>query len=328
MRRVLHVVRRLDPGGIELWLRDVVQAGGVAGARIEILVETPEPGSLEGEFRAAGVVVHRWRPGDLPQLYRLLRRVEAVHAHVHFFSGAILATAAAAGVSLRIAHSHAVTPPPRGARRFYESAMRRLIRRFATRRLAVSAAAARSLFGSPDGVAILPCARRLPEPAADPGEPALVGHVGRLAPEKNHALLEDLLEAAPELRLLLCGAGPARARLERHPRMEFTPEPAEVFRRSSCFVFPSWREGFGLAAVEAQAAGLPCVLSNRVPAEARLVPELITVLDPAAPAGVWAAAVRAQLRRRRLAGARERVMAAGYSLENSLARLAEIYAGA
>jgi glycosyltransferase involved in cell wall biosynthesis len=328
MKRVLHVLRRLDPGGIELWLRDVAQAGGVPGCRLEILLETAEAGKLERDFLTAGVRLHRWRAGDFICLSRQLAGFDAVHAHVHFFSGAILAVAAAARVPIRIAHSHTVAESSQGGRRLYELAMRGLIRKFATHRLGVSAASARSLFGSLDGVEIVPCARQLPALAPQAGEQGVVGHVGRLTPEKNHALLEKLADAAPDLRLLLCGDGPARQRLQAHPRIEFAPEPSDVFRRSSCFVFPSWREGFGLAVAEAQAAGLPCVISNRVPREAWLVPELITALDPAAPVEEWAAAAREQSRRARLPEARERVRNSGFSIERSIAQLAEVYGNA
>lgn len=326
MKRVLHVLRRLDPGGIELWLLDLVRAGGIPGCRIEILLETADPGKLEPEFRAAGVTIHRWRAGQFARLYDLLGDFEAVHSHVHFFSGAVLAVAAAARVPLRIAHSHAATAHATGWRRLYESIARSAIGKFATHRLAVSKAAAFSLYGTETGVSPLACSRALPDLAPVASGENLLGHVGRLVPEKNHALLEALLDAAPEFRLLLCGDGPARAHLERHPRIEFASEPREVLNRSSCFVFPSWSEGLGLAVVEAQAAGLPCVISNRVPPEAWLIPELLTALDPGAPADEWAAAVRRQSRRNRLPAAGERVRAAGYSLEDSIARLTRVYA--
>lgn len=325
MKRVLHVLRKLDPGGIELWLLDIVQSGGLPGYGIEILVETEEPGKLEEGFLAAKVPIHRWRPGSLGRLYHLLRGFDAVHSHVHFFSGAILAVAAAARVPIRIAHSHTRNERMSG---FYEYAMRQLLQWFATHRLAVSSVAASCLFGSEKSVDVVPCARKLPELSPHRGEAAVLGHVGRLAPEKNHALLERLLDLAPEFRLLLCGDGPSRERLERHPRIEFATQPGEVFSRSSCFVFPSWREGLGLAVIEAQAAGLPCLISNRIPREACLVPELITELDPGAPAERWAEVAREQSRRKRLSGALERVRASGYSLEKSKSRLAEIYASA
>jgi glycosyltransferase involved in cell wall biosynthesis len=330
MKRVLHVLRRLDPGGIELWLRDVVLAGGIPGWRIEMLLETMGEGKLEADFRAAGVAIHRWRAGDFGKLARILRGFDAVHSHVHFFSGAILATAAAAGVPTRIAHSHACTAPASGFRRVYESAMRRMIGRFATHRLAVSSAAARSLYGTEAGVFPAPCFRRLPQPAQSctSGGAPVIGHIGRLAPEKNHALLERILDAAPEFHLLLCGDGPDRPRLARHERIQFVHRPEDVLAGCSCFVFPSWSEGLGLAVVEAQAAGIPCVISDRVPREAWLVPELLIALDPGAPARDWAEAARRQSRRPRLPAAREWVCDRGGSLNHSISRLEEVYAGA
>ncbi|QLQ15571.1 MAG: glycosyltransferase [Micropruina sp.] len=47
----------------------------------------------------------------------------------------------------------------------------------------------------------------------------------------------------------------------------------DLLAAMDCFAFPSVFEGFGLAVLEAEANGLPCVVSEAVPAE--------VVLDPA-----------------------------------------------
>jgi glycosyltransferase involved in cell wall biosynthesis len=59
------------------------------------------------------------------------------------------------------------------------------------------------------------------------------------------------------------------------------------------FLFPSRFEGLGLVLVEAQAAGLPCVLSSAVPEEADVVGPLVRRLPLAEPPAVWAEAVLA-----------------------------------
>jgi glycosyltransferase involved in cell wall biosynthesis len=95
--------------------------------------------------------------------------------------------------------------------------------------------------------------------------------VGHLVARKRHA---DVLEALAELtgvRYLVIGDGPERAALERRAgelgvadRVEFAGQlaPADALRRARsawCFVMVSTQEAFGVAYIEAMAAGIPAV---------------------------------------------------------------------
>ncbi|WP_433497526.1 glycosyltransferase family 4 protein [Sphaerimonospora sp. CA-214678] len=101
--------------------------------------------------------------------------------------------------------------------------------------------------------------------------------VGRLAPRKQPLRLLKLLEAVRArvpgqiaLRATIVGDGPARGRMERYlaaRRLDWVSLPGRFSREqircllasADVFVAPAPRESFGLAALEARAAGVPVV---------------------------------------------------------------------
>ncbi|MDQ6638717.1 MAG: glycosyltransferase family 1 protein, partial [Pseudomonadota bacterium] len=93
--------------------------------------------------------------------------------------------------------------------------------------------------------------------------------VGRVAPEKNVELglraFEHARQARPDLRLVVVGDGPARARLQAaHPEVRFVgvqrgAELAAHYASADLFLFPSLSDTFGNVVMEALASGLPVV---------------------------------------------------------------------
>ena len=253
---------------------------------------------------------------------------QIVHSHVHHYSGYTLRLAQRAGTPIRIAHSHNdvclqdASPGP--LRWIYLTTAKRWIRRFATMRLAASGKAAEALFGS--NWQRSPICRLLYygidlEPfraQADPSvRPALrlspgafvMGHVGRFDAQKNHFFLLEIFrkatDADPRTRLMLVGDGPLRPAIERRvaelgltERVVFAGLRADVPRlllgAVDVFVMPSLYEGLGLVCLEAQAAGLPCVIADTIPAEADVVPQLVTRLRLSQPASSWARVIFAR----------------------------------
>jgi len=103
--------------------------------------------------------------------------------------------------------------------------------------------------------------------------PLRLGFVGRLSPEKNLRLLAHLERelrnaGAPRFRIVLIGEGDERGWLERNlVTAEFTgvlrgDELARTVADLDLFVFPSRTDTFGVAVLEAQAAGVPAVVTS------------------------------------------------------------------
>jgi glycosyltransferase involved in cell wall biosynthesis len=303
------------------------------------------------------------RPAYIREFDAALRRRESydvLHSHVHWFSGLTTTLARRRGVRLRIAHSHSNSNSREtGAgplRAVYRTLMRRGMSSSATHLLAASGPAACALFGanwseSPRarvvycGVDFAPFAAAA---AADresvrqefgigPGQ-IVMGHVGNFHPPKNHAFLAAIAACAlgrqPGVRVLCVGGGPLRDRTQAlfeqaGVQAIFTGPRTDVprlLRAMDAFVFPSLYEGLPLALVEAQAAGLPCVVSTEVTREVEAVPGLIRWLPLSAGAGIWADAVFEAARRPAQAASGLATMRRSpFSVETSFANMQAIY---
>jgi glycosyltransferase involved in cell wall biosynthesis len=269
-----------------------------------------------------------------------------------------------AGVPIRITHSHNTDHSPTEvstSRRLYERWCRALIRQHATAGLAVSALAAVPLFGERwrddprwrvfyHGIDLAPFYARaeLATLRTDLGLPLrgpVIGHVGRFAPQKNHALLLEIFakvcEQRDDARLLLVGDGPLREVLvEQAQRLGLTDkivfagvrsDVAELLSLMDVMVFPSRHEGLALVLLEAQASGLPIVMTSSLADDGCVVRDLITRVPLSAPPSEWAGAVVRLLsgpaRGVRVAAAIEMMRASDFNIEVSTQRLLNLYAG-
>jgi glycosyltransferase involved in cell wall biosynthesis len=235
---------------------------------------------------------------------------EVVHTHLQWFSAIPTIAALLAGVPVRVVHSHNCFDNRKlsFARRWYEKIMTKLIGLTANLKLAVSKESGEDLFGSSsngnvDNFIVHTWGFNFDKYASkvDPGDlrqelglapdAKLLVHVGRFARQKNHEFLIELFAYITKQHncyLLLVGQGNLRSKVESlvkekslDGKVLFLGSRLDVPRILKCadlFVFPSLHEGLPLVVVEAQAAGLPIVMSQGIPESAIVIPELVTRL--------------------------------------------------
>lgn len=251
---------------------------------------------------------------------------DIVHSHVHHFSGYVLRLAKQVGVPIRIAHSHNDTSEVDAhvsfLRRIYLNLMKVAISRYATTGLAASGCAGASLFGQDwskysrwrvlyYGVDLTPFQTpvdglALRQELGIPKDAFVLGHVGRFEEQKNHLFLLEIAAAViqkePLTRLLLIGDGSLRSVIEdKIKQMGLTPYVILAGLRSDVpqliqsvmdvFLLPSFHEGLPVVGIEAQAAGLPLILSDVITEELDRVKPLIKRLSLSQGASEWAKAV-------------------------------------
>lgn len=161
-------------------------------------------------------------------------------------------------------------------------------------------------------------------------------NIARLAPVKNHSFLLEAFSKAlqqdKELVLLIVGDGALKDELSNKigslgisdnvKLLGFRKDVADLLQAADCFVMPSIHEGLPFVLVEAQAAGLPCLISDGVTKEAALLPTTVEAgLD--CPLSVWAERIVEVADAERFAEPACLLAQRGYDLQTEIKRLEE-----
>lgn len=265
----------------------------------------------------------------------------------------VLRMARRLGVPVRVFHAHSssMDTPLSGIRKTIERRNFKDLPRIANLLLACSETAAQWMFreGAPyriirNAISISQYAFADSTRLAKRQELALsdrpvIGFIGRLSPPKNPEfyvkIAEELCRCAPQALCLMAGAGelePHVSQLSEESGLSSSQflmlgarsDVPELLQALDCLVMPSRYEGLPMALVEAQASGLPCVVSDAISRECDLTGNL-TFLSLDAPVSHWADTILQRLDAagdRRLGAAK--VRAAGFDAATSFAELEEL----
>ncbi len=280
---------------------------------------------------------------------------DAIHLHLSSLSNvSTLLAARSAGVKMRIIHSHSTREGGSLLHVIPHFLNRLRVSYLGTHFFACSLSAASWMYGnrvkSTDRKIIkngIDCDRyvfssqaraairaefRIPETST------AVGSIARFSPVKNQKFLMDvfayIINANAEAKLILAGDGPLYHELTEYAKSKglqrdviFTGARSDVNRILSAldvFALPSLYEGFPVSAVEAQASGLYCLLSEAVTREVKLTEKVEFLETGSRNAALWANAIMKHKSQERKSQEKE-IREAGYCIEEVSEGLLAIY---
>lgn len=323
--RVLHVLGRLNRGGAETMVMNLYRKIDRSKVQFDFIIHTNDKCDYSDEILSLGGVIYsipRFIGKNYIQYSRAWDRFFKEHPEYKIIHGHVRSTAsiylqiAKRNDLITIAHSHN-TSSGISFSAFSKNMLQYPIRYIADYLFACSISAGKWLFGKSvmerRNFVILKNAIETKEFTFNQDirnkirkqlqveDKYLIGHIGRFNTQKNHHLLIDIFNAVSSINknsiLLLIGDGELRTEIEKKVNdlgltdsvifMGVRSDIPELLQAMDCFLFPSLFEGLGIVTIEAQAAGLPCLVSNSIPEEAYIT-DLIESLPLSCSIEQWA----------------------------------------
>lgn len=305
MIRVLHVGLSDNIGGIETvvhsWFKRLPD-----DIHFDFIKTTTNKLAFEDEFISGGSKIYRVpsRKSSIHRSYAEIRRIisENDYDYLHFHAMSLswpepILIAVKSGITQGIIHSHMVVDDNMAFKY-------RVLHRFGKLRLssvkyyelACGAEAGRSMFGNdkfmvvPNGIELEKFKfsedrrKAIRNKHSIPDNVCVIGHVGRSGPQKNYPFIIEsfskVIKTDSNYRLLLVGDVEHDQNVQElitkyncNDKVIFSghvEDTSSYYSAMDIFFFPSLYEGFSVALVEAQASGLPCVVSKNVSFESRI----------------------------------------------------------
>lgn len=245
------------------------------------------------------------------------------HSHMHLNNGITLASAKSAGVPVRVSHSHSIRRKDINYSikySIYEWVMRKKIKHFGNVFIASSFAAGNYMYGEtffdelgvifPNAIDIelfqfSDISRNKKREELHLEDKLVLGNVGNLNKVKNHKLIIEIVENLQKENIdtiaLIIGEGKDRYSLEKIINEKNLQDKVILLGTQSdisgflsamdIFIFPSLNEGFGIAALEAQANGVPVIISDGVPQDV-MIKSNVERISLEAPVSEWVDAIK------------------------------------
>lgn len=360
--RILHVLGGLSLGGAESRIMDLYRHVDRQKMQFDFLVHAQGREHFDEEVEAMGGRIYRvprfkvynWfsYKKALQRFFAAHHAFRAVHGHMTSTAAIYLPIAKKAGIPIVMGHARSAGVAG-GIKGILTKWMRRPLKRRADYCLACSKEAGEAVYGKKwvdkGKVEVIPNAidaekyrydedvRNEMRRKLDLSDRLVIGHVGSFREAKNHVFLvrvfAEIYKKRKDAVLLLIGDGVLRETVEKQvleaglkEAVRFLGNQAKVspyYQAMDYLVFPSLYEGLPGTVIEAQAAGLRCLVSDAVTKEAKIT-ELAEFYSLRRTASEWAARILESCAYERK-GRLSEVRRAGFDINAQAARYDALY---
>lgn len=360
MIRVLHMIGSLEIGGSQAMIMNLYRNIDRTKVQFDFILDHPKNDYFVKEIKSLGGKIY-FMPQfygtnffDVSKAWNNFFQehpnYKILHSHVRSYASIYLAIAKKHGVKT-IIHSHS-TSNGTGLKSIVKRCLQYPLRYQADYLFACSQIAGEWLYGEKaikgDNFFILNNAINTRKYKVDLATRLRVreqlgvknnfvfGHVGRLHEAKNHMFLLDLfksiLKQKPESKLVIVGDGELReeienkiADLELKKNVIMTgsrSDVPELLMAFDAFLFPSKWEGLPVTVVEAQAAELPCFVSDTVTKEVG-ISDLVHYLPIDKGTACWCDAImKSDLNKHDV---QKKIIEAGFDVQETAQWLTDFY---
>lgn len=361
--KVLHVVGAMNRAGTETMLMNIYRHLDREKIQFDFLSYGSDEAHYDEEItNLGGKVIRLSKTQSVKEIYYAIKEYgpyDVVHSHTLFHCGIANIAALLAGIKVRISHAHTVLDKDDSLKRkLYMKLMRLIINTFSTNFLACSKESGNYLFGEKSLTSeryfyfpnLIDYSEFLFYPSIEVnqfkveegiGNNLVIGHIGRFIEAKNHMFLlevmKKIIKKEPSVKLLLVGDGDLKLYIEEESKkvglenniifVGLRSDIPTMLHTMDVFLFPSLYEGLGLVLLEAQASGVPCIVSEAIQPEADLNLGLFTKISLKDGPDSWSNAIL------ELVGKKEKnsnkitngFEQSGYSLSLGISKLLKIY---
>lgn len=359
--RVLNLFTIMDRGGAETMVMNYYRHIDRTKVQFDFLVHREQRGAYDDEIEALGGRIYRLCPiypqnfarykRDLRGFFQAHPEYKIIHSHMSELGYFAFREAERQGVPVRICHAHNA-PHGFDMKMVMRTYFKKRMMPYLTHLFMCGSESGRWLYGPQNESRFIMLNNAIGAASytydlskreelrrqLGLADELVIGHVGRFNPQKNHPFLMDifaaLLKKESSAVLLLVGGGEGMSKMQEkvqelgiaeHVRfLGVRSDVADLMQAMDMFVLPSLYEGLPVTMVEAQAAGLPCIISDKVPPECILTEGLVDVMPLSASPGAWAEKILAKRAIPRT-DRRAEIAAHGFDITTEAVKLQEFY---